>query len=274
MEEEEEEEQEFQDAQSTLEQVRVARPVTVSKPPRSKSSGKHKKRGKQEVLYSSPGQPLSRQAHLYKEHRRISRGSVSSDSSTNGTQFTTRATEIMPTKKKPAKKPAPKVAAQPPADDEESPRTQRQKRRQKNTANLPSERKKQKQQQQQQDDDDDSATEYTSNGEEDEATFSKADLAKLLNDKKMVANFIKAHQKTEQLRLKSGRAKEEQMGSYNPAKMSREQKEVQKAYKNYVWRKSKFVNPKTKKNAAKAVYLALRGDYHTKASTLNEDGKY
>ena len=236
MEEEYEEEQEFQDAQSDLQPDRVARPVTVTKPPRRKSSSGHKKREKREVQYSSPGNPLSRKAHHYKEHRRISRGSVSSDSSTNGTQFTTRAPANMPkTKKKTGNKPAPKAAAQPPASDEESPRAQRQKRRQKNTDNLPSTKK---QKQQEQEDDDGSDVDYTSDEEEEQVVLSKKELEELLKNQAMVTNFIKAQEKTQQARVKSGRAKvtSEVLGSYNPQTMTQEQREIQKHFKRYVFR--------------------------------------
>ena len=229
-------------------------------------------------LISSPGQPLSRQAHLYKEHRRISRGSVSSDSSTNGTQFTTRAPEIMPRKKKSTKQAAPKAAkaaAQPPPDDDESPRTQRQKRRQMNQANLPSKRKKQQQQQQ---DGDDSGTDYTTDGEE-LATLPRSELEELLKTQAMMKNFLNAQKRKEEARVKSGRAKamvqqQETMGSYDPKTMTSEQKEVQKHFKHFGWRTVKFVNDNTKKNAAKLVFLALRRDYQTDPLTLDENGKH
>ena len=179
----------------------------------------------------------------------------------------------MPTKKKPGKKPAPKAAAQPPADDEESPRTQRQKRRQKNTENLPS-TKKQKQQELQ--DDDGSDVDYTSNEEEEQVLLSKKELQKLLKSQAMVENFIKAQEKTEQARLKSGRAKipSDVLGRYNPKTMTPKQKEIQKHFKRYVFRLVKFLTPNTKKNAAKAVYLALTGDLTTKATSVDEERKY
>ena len=177
------------------------------------------------------------------------------------------------TKKKPGNKPAPKAAAQPPADDEESPRAQRQKRRQKNTDNLPSTKK---QKQQEQEDDDGSDVDYTSDEEEEQVVLSKKELEELMKSQAMVTNFIKAQEKTQQARVKSGRAKvtSEVLGSYNPKTMTQEQREIQKHFKRYVFRLVKFLTPNTKKNAAKAVYLALNGDYFTKATSVDEERKY
>ena len=92
-----------------------------------------------------------------------------------------------------------------------------------------------------------------------------------------MANFLKAQEKKQEARVKSGWAKvlqQETMGSYDPKEMTSEQKEVQKHFKRFGWRTVKFVNDNTKKNAAKLVFLALRGDYMTDPLSLNEEGKY